>query len=73
MIDRDRLTLDQTPRDDVTRLGQWTEALAHGYDKATLVTTSGKAVKINRSVFNKMGCMLLAVGSKGKLSSSNAC
>jgi hypothetical protein len=46
----------KTPRDDLTRgLGQLTEALAYGYDKAALVTTASKAKKINRKVFHKMG------------------
>jgi len=58
----------KTPRDDLTRgLGQLTEALAYGYDKAALVTTASKAKKRNRTVFHKMGFELLAVNSKGEV------
>jgi hypothetical protein len=60
--------LCKTPKDDVTRgLGQLTEALAFGYDKAALVTTSSKAKKINGEVFDKTGFVLIAVNSKGKV------
>ena len=66
-----RIALEiKTPRDDVTRgLGQLTEAIAFGYDKAALVTTMRKAKKINRTVFDKMGFLLLAVDSGGKVAS----
>jgi hypothetical protein len=62
-----RIALEiKTPRDDVTRgLGQLTEALAYGYDKAALVTTLNKARRINCKVFSNMGFTLLAVNSKG--------
>lgn len=62
-----RIALEiKTPRDDVTRgLGQLTEALAFGYDKAALVTTLSKAKRINHAVFDKTGFLLLAVNSKG--------
>jgi hypothetical protein len=64
-----RIALEiKTPRDDVTRgLGQLTEAIAHGYDKAALVTTLKKATKINLKVFVKNGFLLLAADSKGKI------
>jgi hypothetical protein len=64
-----RIALEiKTPSDDVTRaLGQLTEALAYGYDKAALVTTLNKAKKINCRVFSKMGFVLLAVDSKGNV------
>jgi len=63
----------KTPSDDVTRaLGQLTEALAFGYDKAALVTTLNKAKKINRIVFVKNGFMLLAADSKGKITNLTA-
>jgi hypothetical protein len=40
---------------DVTRrLGQLTEAIAYGNDKAALVTTLNKAKNINRKAFVKM-------------------
>lgn len=65
-----RIALEiKTPGDDVTRgLGQLTEALAFGYDKAALVTTLSKAKKINRAVFDKIGFLLLAVNSEGNVS-----
>lgn len=56
----------KTPKDDVTRgLGQLTEAIAYGYDKAALVTTLNKAKKINRAVFARTGFILLGVDSRG--------
>lgn len=48
-------------------LGQLTEAIAYGYDKAALVTTMRKAKRINRTVFEKLGFLLLAVDSSGKV------
>jgi hypothetical protein len=63
----------KTPRDDVTRaLGQLTEALAFGYDKAALVTTLNKAKKINLTVFAKSGFILLAIDSKGDVTNLTA-
>jgi hypothetical protein len=69
-----RIALEiKTPRDDVTRaLGQLTEALAFGYDKAALVTTLNKAKKINRTVFAKTGFILFAVNSKGNITKLTA-
>src|SRR5208283_1070211 len=69
-----RIALEiKTPRDDVTRaLGQLTEALAFGYDRAALVTTLNKAKKINRTVFTKTGFVLLAIDSKGNVSDLTA-
>ena len=56
----------KTPRDDVTRgLGQLTEAIAYGYDKATLFTTLRTAKTVNRTVFDRMGFTLLGVDSAG--------
>jgi hypothetical protein len=62
-----RIALEiKTPRDDITRaLGQLTEAIAFGYDKAALVTSLSRAKKINRVVFAKTGFILLAIDSKG--------
>ena len=62
-----RIALEiKTPRDDVTRgLGQLTEAIAFGYDKAALVTTLNRAKKIDRKVFDKTGFLLLGVDSSG--------
>jgi len=64
-----RMALEiKTPGDDVTRgLGQLTEALAYGYDRAVLVTTLSKAKKINCTVFYDMKFTLLGVDSKGKV------
>ena len=61
-----RMALEiKTPGDDVTRgIGQLTEALAFGYNKAVLVTTLSKAKKIKSNVFDKMGFTLLAVDSE---------
>ena len=61
-----RIALEiKTPKDDVTRgLGQLTEAIAYGYDKAALVTTLNKAKKIHRQVFDKNGFILLGVDSR---------
>src|SRR5208282_4115304 len=65
-----RIALEiKTPSDDVTRaLGQLTEALAYGYDRAALVTTLSKAKRINRKVFDRAGFLLFAVDSKGIMS-----
>ena len=64
-----RLALEiKTLRDDVTRrLGQLTEALAYSYEKAALLTTLNKAKRINRTVFEKTGFVLLAVDSSGNV------
>src|SRR5208283_1082750 len=55
-----RIALEiKTPRDDITRgLGQLTEAIVYGYDRAALVTTLNNAKKINRRVFDKTGFIL---------------
>jgi hypothetical protein len=58
----------KTPGDDVTRgIGQLTEALAFGYDKAAMVTTLNKAKRINQKIFDKNGFVLLGVDSKGNV------
>ena len=64
-----RIALEiKTPGDDVTRgIGQLTEALAYGYDKATMVTTFCKAKTIDCRVFRKMNLILLGVDSKGNV------
>jgi hypothetical protein len=69
-----RIALEiKTPRDDVTRgLGQLTEAIAYGYDKAALVTTLNKSKKIDLKVFVKNGFILLAADSKGKITNLTA-
>jgi len=67
-----RIALEiKTPRDDVTRaLGQLIEALAFGYDNAALVTTLSRASKIDKTVFAKIGFILLAIDSKGNVTRS---
>lgn len=58
----------KTPRDDIARgLGQITEALAYGYDKAALVTTLRNTKNIDKVVFNKFGFVLLGINSKGEV------
>ena len=58
----------KTPRDDVTRgIGQLAEALAYGYNKAAMITTLRNARRINRTVFEKFGFLLLGVDSKGDI------
>jgi hypothetical protein len=58
----------KTPQDDLARgIGQLTEALAHGYDKAALVTTFRNAKKINDRVFHHFGIALLGVDCHGQI------
>jgi len=58
----------KTPRDDITRgIGQLTEALAYGYDRAALVTTLHNAKRIDGLVFDKFGIVLLGIDSKGEV------
>jgi len=56
----------KTPKDDVTRgIGQLTEALVYGYDRAAMITTLRTARRIDRKVFDRFGLVLLGVDSKG--------
>jgi|GEM_PF-773344 len=58
----------KSDRDDVLRgLGQLLEALAHGYDMALLVTSQGRAEKLEVKVFEATGIGLAAVNSRGEL------
>lgn len=58
----------KSDKDDVLRgLGQLLEALAHGYDMALLVTSQGRAEKLNARVFHASGIGLAAVNSRGEL------
>jgi hypothetical protein len=58
----------KTPRDDITRgIGQLTEALAYGYDRAALVTTLHNTKYIDRVVFDKFGYILLGIDSKAEV------
>jgi len=58
----------KTPRDDVTRgIGQLAEALAYGYNQVALVTTLRTAKKIDSTVFDELGLVLLDVDSKGEV------
>ena len=56
----------KTPNDDIARgLGQLTEALAYGYDRAALVTTLRNAKLIDERVFVRFGIILMGIDSKG--------
>jgi len=58
----------KTPQDDITRgIGQLAEALAYGYNQVALVTTLRSAKKIDPTVFDKLGLILLGVDSKGNV------
>lgn len=58
----------KSDRDDVLRgLGQLLEALAHGFDMALLVTSQGRAEKLELKVFEASGIGLAAVNSRGEL------
>ncbi len=58
----------KSPKDDITRgIGQLAEALAYGYNKAAMITTLRNARRINRTVFEKFGFLLLGVDSKGDI------
>ena len=46
-------------------LGQLTEAIAYGYDKAVMVTTLSRAKRIDPRVFVKSRFILLGVDSSG--------
>ncbi len=48
-------------------IGQLAEAKAFGYDEAVLITTSRRAKKLDKTVFNALGFTLLRVDSKGKV------
>jgi hypothetical protein len=58
----------KTPRDDTTRgIGQLAEALAYGYNQVALVTTLRSARKLDSTVFDKLGLVLLGIDSKGNV------
>jgi len=58
----------KTPGDDIVRgIGQLTEAIAFGYNKAVLVTTLRNAKKIDRTIFNHFNWALIGVDSKGNI------
>ncbi len=61
------LELKSTGDDVIRGLGQLSEALANGYDEAALVTTMRRAKRINPSVFNRQGFILLGVDSKANV------
>ncbi len=48
-------------------MGQLAEALAYGYNQAAMVTTARAAPDIDSKVFDKLGLVLLGVGSKGNI------
>jgi len=58
----------KTAGDDLTRgLGQLAEALVFGYRACALVTTLRKAKRVDRTVFDRLGLVLLGVDSKGNI------
>ena len=58
----------KTPQDDITRgLGQLAEALAYGYNQVALVTTLRTAKKMDATVFDMLGLVLLGIDSKGNV------
>lgn len=59
----------KSSHDDVVRgVGQLTEALAHGYESAALVTSLQHARRLKPGVFNAtQGLVLLGVDAKGQV------
>ncbi len=58
----------KTEHDDVCRgIGQLAEALAYGYNQATLVTTLRKARKLNGRVFEKFRIRLIGIDGRGNV------
>jgi len=58
----------KSDRDDILRgLGQLLEALSHGYDMALLVTSQGRAERLDPKVFHASGIGLAAVNSKEEI------
>ena len=58
----------KSPSDDLTRgLGQLAEAVAFGYAQAAIVTTLRRAKRVDPTVFERLGLMLLGVNSPGKV------
>ncbi len=54
--------------DDLMRgLGQFLEALSHGYDMALLVTSQSRVERLDANVFHTTGIGLAAVNSRGEL------
>ncbi len=65
-----RMALEiKTAHDDIVRgVGQLTEALAHGYQSAALVTSLRHARHLKQTVFDEtQGLVLLGVDSKGNV------
>jgi hypothetical protein len=55
----------KSPNDDIIRgIGQCTEALAAGYNRAVLVTTLRVARKLKKRVFQRRGLKLIGVDAK---------
>ncbi|MGP8068837.1 MAG: hypothetical protein ACLP5V_02980 [Candidatus Bathyarchaeia archaeon] len=61
------LELKSTGDDVIRGLGQLSEALANGYDRAALVTTMRRAKHIDPSVFDRQGFILLGVDSRANV------
>ena len=58
----------KSPSDDIIRgVGQCTEALAAGYNRAMLVTTLRVAKKLRKRVFQRRGLKLLGVDAKARI------
>jgi len=58
----------KSPSDDIIRgVGQCFEALAAGYDRATLVTTFRVAKKLRKRVFQQRRFKLLGVDAKARI------
>ena len=58
----------KTPRDDITRgIGQLTEALVYGYDRAALVTTLRNTKSIDKTVFDRFGIAIFGIDSGAKV------
>ena len=46
--------------------GQCLEAVSHGYDQASLVTSLARAERLNPTTFTKSGIGLAGINSKGE-------
>jgi len=67
--ERERIAIEvKSPSDDIIRgVGQCTEALAAGYNRAMLVTTLRVAKKLRKRVFQRRGFKLLGVDAKARI------
>jgi hypothetical protein len=67
--DGERIAIEiKSPRDDIIRgVGQCSEALAAGYNRAVLVTTLRVARKLKKQVFQRRGFKLIGVDAKARI------